>query len=260
MEQIWIPVVIVGVIGLVLGIGLAVASVVLAVPVDEKVSKIRETLPGANCGACGYSGCDSYAEAVAAGEAQPSLCVPGGADTAAQVAEIAGVAAGDFVAKQAFVLCRGNCENTKPKYDYKGLQSCAAASLIFQGPGSCSFGCIGMGDCAAVCDYGAIRVVEGLAQVNPAKCGGCGKCANVCPKNIIEILPQDVPAIVRCVNRDKGAVTRKVCTAGCIGCKICEKKCPTGAVSVTNNVAKIDVDKCTACGACSDACPQKCIN
>lgn len=260
MEQIWIPVVLVGAVGLLLGIGLAVAAVVLAVPVDEKVTKIREALPGANCGACGYSGCDGYAEAVAAGKAEANRCVPGGAETAATVAEIAGVAAGEFVAKQAFVLCRGNCDNTKPKYTYNGLQSCAAAALIFQGPGACNYGCIGMGDCVRVCEYDAIRVVDGLARVNPAKCSGCGKCAHACPKSIIKIMPTQVPSVVRCVNRDKGASTRKVCSAGCIGCKLCEKKCPVGAVSVTNNVAAIDPEKCTGCGACSDACPQKCIN
>lgn len=260
MESILIPVIIVGVIGLVLGIGLTVASILLAVPVDEKVTKIREALPGANCGACGFSGCDGYAEAVAAGNAEANLCVPGGADTSAQVAEIAGVAAGEFVKKQAFVLCRGDCGVTSPKYDYKGLRSCAAASLIFRGPGSCGFGCIGFGDCAAVCEYGAISVKDGLARINGMLCAGCGKCVSVCPKGIIDILPSSVGAVVRCSNKDKGAATRKVCTAGCIGCKICEKKCPSGAVKVENNLAVIDPDKCTGCGICADSCPQKCIN
>lgn len=260
MEQIIIPIIIVGIIGLVLGIGLAVASVLLSVPVDEKVTKIREALPGANCGACGYSGCDGYAEAVAAGEAEANRCVPGGADTAALVAEIAGVAAGDFVAKRAYVLCRGTCEVTNPKYDYRGLNSCAAAAMLFGGPGSCSFGCIGMGDCVSACTYGAIRVVNGVASVDPALCGGCGQCSNVCPKNIIDILPTGAEYLVFCSNKDKGALTRKACSVGCIGCKLCEKKCPVGAVSVSDNLARIDTDKCIGCGECSAVCPQKCIN
>lgn len=259
MNPIIFAVLVVAGIGLVLGVGLTVASVLLAVPVDEKAARLRENLPGANCGACGFSGCDTYAEAMSSGEAEPTLCIPGGADTAAKLAEICGADAGSFVSKAAFVRCNGDCGHTSNKLNYAGEKTCAAASMVFGGPGACGFGCIGFGDCVGACDYGAVSVVNGLARVNPLLCGGCGKCAAACPRKIIDILPVSDMASVRCSNTDKGAVARKVCSISCIGCKICEKKCPEGAISVNNNLAAVDPQKCTGCGICAAACPQKCI-
>ena len=138
-----------------------------------------------------------------------------------------------------------------------GLATSLAA--LFGGPGSCTFGGVGFGDCVKACDYDAIAVIDGLARVNPLLCAGCGKCAAVCPKGIIEVLPAERGAAVRCSNTDKGAAANKVCKVSCIGCHMCEKKCPADAIHVEDNLARVDLEKCTGCGTCASVCPRKCI-
>ena len=170
--EIVIPVIIVGIIGFIAGLGLSLASKFMSVPTDEKQQKIRDALPGANCGACGYSGCDGYAAAVASGEASPDKCAPGGVASAAALAEILGV---EVVTerKTAFIACGGTCENTKQKFNYDGMQSCTAASLVSGGPLECEYGCIGFGDCAKVCPFGAITMQNGRPVVCGDICVGC---------------------------------------------------------------------------------------
>lgn len=256
-----IPILILAAIGLIAGLGLAIASKILAVPVNGKEQQIREVLPGANCGACGFSGCDGYAKALADGTAESTaLCSPGGAKTAESIAAILGVAGDSLVRRAAVVHCRGCHENTGIKMNYSGVQTCRTASQLYGGPGACSYGCIGLGDCVAVCEYGALQIREGVAAVDPALCTACGKCIRTCPKGLIDLLPAETPkAAVLCSSKAKGAQTRKDCKAGCIGCKKCEKVCPSDAVVVTANLAHINPDKCTACGACVENCPQHCI-
>lgn len=258
MNTILIAVIIVGAIGLIAGVGLAVASDVFAVPKDEKAEAITEMLPGANCGACGYSGCAGYAAAISKGDAKNGLCIPGGNDTAKAVAEYLGEDAADVAAVSAVVHCVGNYDNTSDRIEYSGVHSCAAAMQLFGGVASCAFGCVGLGDCASVCDYGAIDVCNGVARVNRTLCRGCGKCVNACPKGIISMAPADV-VFVACSSRVKGNETRKVCKAGCLGCMKCVKACEHGAVTVTDFCASIDPDKCTRCGKCESVCPAKII-
>ncbi len=260
MSMIVLAIIIVSVIGVIAGIGLSVASVALEVPVDEKVEQAREALPGANCGGCGYSGCDAYAEAVAKGEAEPTLCAPGGAETAKKLSEIAGVS-GEFVKKVAYVSCNGGCENTSKKFEYKGIGSCVAVNALFGGDNSCNFGCLGRGDCVSACDEKGVFINEnGIAEIDPNSCIGCGKCAKACPRGIIKLLPEKEPqVIVKCNNKEKGAVARKNCKVACIGCGLCAKVCESGAITVEDNLAFIDPTKCTACGKCIEKCPQKCI-
>lgn len=258
--DILLPVLIVAVIGLVAGAGLSIASVVMAVKVDEKAEKIREVLPGANCGACGYSGCDGYAAALSSGkESSASLCAPGGPAVAAEVAAVLGIQAQQTARKAAVVRCNGTCNNTTDKMIYHGVTSCLAAVQLFGGQGSCQFGCLGFGDCVDVCEYDALKVRDGVAVVDETQCTACARCTQVCPKQLIALQPMDGRAVVRCMNRDKGAVARKKCQAACIGCMKCEKVCESGAVKVTNFLAQVDSEKCIACGKCVDACPQKCL-
>lgn len=259
MIKIIIAVCILGATGL---IGGALLSVVSAIcdkgDKNERLEKIRDALPGANCGACGFAGCDSYAEAVDKGEAEPNLCAPGGANSAKALSEILGVEV-DTSPKMAKVLCAGCTEKVDTKYNYSGMKSCAAAASLGAGPSGCDYGCIGFGDCVNACPFNAIVVENSLASVNADICTGCGKCAKVCPKQIISIVPKKQSATVKCSNKQKGAAAKKICSAACIGCSLCAKACETGAITVENFLAHIDEEKCSACGKCADACPQKII-
>lgn len=145
MMEILIPILAVTVIGLICAVGLAVASSVMAVKEDTRFTEIRACLPGANCGACGYTGCDGYAKALLEPGTKTNLCVPGADAVAAQIAALLGVEAEDVVEKIAVVQCAGTCEATSVKADYRGIPSCAAAKLFYGGNGSCIFGCMGFG-------------------------------------------------------------------------------------------------------------------
>lgn len=259
--SIWLAVLIVGAIGLIAGIGLAVASMVFAVKKDQKAEEVLACLPGANCGGCGYSGCEGYAKAVAAGKAAPTLCAPGGAAAAAAIAKVLGqqADAAGLVKKVALVRCNGTGENTSDKMQYIGIKSCRAASMQFGGTGQCYYGCLGFGDCAVACSFHSIRVIDGVARVNIDACTGCGACVKACPKALIELIPADAKAAVLCRNADPGAKTRQVCKAGCIGCTKCTRVCPTGAAQMQGALAHIEASLCTGCGACADACPTHAI-
>lgn len=245
-------------VGFVFGIILSVASVIMHVPVDEKVSEIRACLPGANCGACGYSGCDGYAEAIASGEAEPYKCTPGGTTTSKALSDLLGV---EIKTEQfvAVVGCNHGNEKANRDYLYEGRQSCSSAKLLYGGQLQCKYGCLGFGDCANVCNYEAIKVVDGVAKVDRDKCVGCAKCAKICPSSVISLIPYDTKVTVNCHNLEKGAISRKKCAASCIGCMKCTKVCETGAISVENFLAHIDTAKCSNCGKCAEVCPQKCI-
>ena len=258
MNNILIAFIAVSAVGLLAGLALALISHFFGVEEDENVKKIRACLPGANCGACGYKGCDDYANAIAQGAA-PNLCIPGGECVAEELGELLGVeieAPKDVV---AFVACNGNCEATSKKATYDGLSTCRAASMLYGGPNACSFGCLGLGDCAAVCPSGAICTKDGIAHVDTSRCIGCGACTKACPKNIIHMVPQETVAVIMCSSKDKGADARRTCKNACIGCKKCEKDCASGAIAVVDNLAQIDYTKCTGCHACIDDCPVGCL-
>ena len=255
MTAILLPVIIVTVIGLVLGSGLALASKFMAVPTDEKQEKIRECLPGANCGACGYTGCDGYAAAIANGEAAPDKCAPGGDSTAKALAEVLGVEI-STIPKVAFIACQ---KNSNKKYEYTGKKSCIAASLVHEGDIDCSFGCLGYGDCTHACKFDAITLQNGKPVVCEDICTGCGACAKVCPKSLISIIPKSSKTRVLCSNCQKGPAVVKVCTTSCIACGMCVKTCENDAISLRNNVAVIDPEKCVNCGKCKEVCKRNAI-
>lgn len=257
--KILIPVGVVAAMGLICGIILAVASKLMAVKEDKLVKALRDCLPGANCGACGYTGCDSYAEALSTGE-KTNLCVPGAGTVAKKIADVLGVEAQSVVEMVAVVSCNGHCNATGPKQEYVGVQNCAAASLIYGGTGKCVFGCLAYGDCAAVCPNGAICIGDDVARIDVSKCTGCGMCAKACPKHLITLMPEVRKTMIMCSNKEKGAVARKKCSNSCIACKKCEKNCPNDAIHVVNNLAVMDFDKCTDCGICASVCPTKIIH
>ena len=254
------PVLIVGSIGILAGIILAIASIIMAVPKDEKAEALEEVLPGANCGACGYSGCSGYAAAMSKGEAEIGLCPPGGEAVSAACAKILGAESVSIERKTAIVSCMGTCDKTSDKMIYDGIKSCAAASALAGSITNCRFGCIGLGDCQNACEYDAISLCNGIALIDPNKCKACNKCVLACPKNLIQIAPLKTQAIVKCSNCDRGAFTMKACSVGCIGCMKCVKTCPVSAIEVKNFCATVDPTKCTGCGLCVEACPKKVID
>ena len=250
-----------GIMGAVFGALLAFAAKIFHVEVDPKQEAVRECLAGANCGGCGYPGCDGYAAAVAAGQAPVNCCVAGGQEAADKIAEIMGVSAGAEEKMVAFVPCSGAEGVAVKRFNYKGPQDCQAA-MLFGGKSNkeCRFACIGLGNCARACKFGAMHIVNGVAKVDRDKCVGCMACAEACPKKIIEKVPYKQAVLVGCRNQDKGAVTRKICDVGCIGCMKCQRECPAEAIKIENFVSTIDYDKCVGCGHCAEICPRGIIN
>lgn len=244
-----------------LGIAIVVVFKFFSVDVNEDEAAIAEMLPGANCGGCGYSGCAAYAAAIASGEDQQlTRCVVGGADTSAEIAAYLGKSAGSFIPRTAIVRCQGDCSRSAPRYSYSGSSSCAVANNLAGGPGSCSHGCMGLGDCQRACQYDAIVIKDGLAHIDPDKCVACGACVSACPRHLISVESKYSDLyLVRCQNPDPGKAVRQVCSIGCIGCRICEKNCPAQAIHMEGKLAVIDQDKCTHCGTCEAKCPSHAI-
>lgn len=259
MTEFFVAIAILLVTGLICAVILALVSKYFGVEEDERQVKVREALPGANCGACGYTGCDGYAEALAKGEAEPHLCVPGAKAVAEKIAEILGVAAGEVSEIMPYVHCNGVFGALERPVEFEGHPSCAIMSLASGGPTACKFSCLGGGDCANVCPTDAICIKDGVARIDRRKCISCGACVKACPKHIIEMIPKGARVAVACSSCDPGAVARKNCKNACIGCKKCEKTCPHGAITVIDNLARIDYSKCTGCGACAEVCPTGCI-
>lgn len=259
MQIIIITTLVIAVIGIVVGAGLVFTGRKFHVEVDERETAVREVLPGNNCGACGYAGCDALAAAIVAGNAPVNACPVGGAPVAQKVGGIMGQTAELTERKVAFVRCKGTCDVTRNQGNYVGIQDCRAAVLSGVNVSECGYGCLGLGSCAAVCPEDAIRVVNGVAMVNRKKCVGCGLCVKACPKNLIELVPASKRVIVQCSNHDRGPLVKKVCSAGCIGCMLCTRQCEFDAIHVANNLASINYDNCTQCGKCVEKCPAKVI-
>ena len=249
-----------GAVAVVFGLILAFADKKFYVETDERVAKVRECLGGANCGACGYAGCDAFAQAVVEGKAKPSGCAPAGAKGVEKISAILGIADTAEAPKVAKVLCNGEIGISKEKFNYVGVKSCRAAASIAGGPKLCPYACVGLGDCEAACKFGAVSIVNALARVDESKCVACGACEKACPRSVIKLMPLESTVVVRCQNKETGRIAREMCMKACIGCKLCERQCEYDAIHFTNGFAVIDPDKCTRCGKCAAKCPAGCIS
>ena len=253
---------IVGIVGLLVGILLVIAAEKFKIEENPLVGAVRELLPGANCGGCGFAGCDACADAIAAGKAPTNACPVGGPEVAKKIAIAMGMdpGAGDFKQMVAFVKCAGTCDKAVKKYDYYGIKDCYAISVV---PGSddkgCEYGCMGYGACVKACKFDAMHIVDGVAVVDEDKCTGCQACIKTCPQHIIALVPKGQAYKVQCSSHKRGKDVMSVCQAGCIGCTLCTKQCEFDAIHMDNNVAVIDYDKCTGCGKCAEKCPKKII-
>ena len=214
------------------------------VDVDRRVLSIMETLPGANCGGCGYVGCGEYAEAVALEHEEVNKCTVGGGNCTLAVAGIMGVEVGETLPYRPVVHCGAHYDDRLGRNEYRGDMRCSAANLVTDVQG-CTYGCLGFGDCTRVCEFDAIHVIEGLATVDYDKCVGCGACARVCPRNIITITPFKTERMlaVTCTNKDKGKDVISVCNVGCIGCGACART--SSLFTIENNLSTINYDEYT---------------
>ena len=228
---------------------------------DPRIDDVEQSLPSANCGGCGFAGCRALAEAIVKDNSlEGKFCPVGGNDTMQKVAQIMNLAAPASTRKTAVVRCNGTCDNRPKTSNYEGAKSCSIASMNSGGETGCQFGCLGFADCCVVCDFGAIHMnpVTGLPEVDDDKCTSCGACVKACPKMLIElrkIAVKNRKIYVSCRNTEKGAVAKKACAVACIACGKCQKECAFEAITIENNLAFIDSEKCRLCRKCVSVCP-----
>ena len=258
MNTIVLAIIIVTIVGLLGAAILVAAAKFMAVYEDPRVGEITAVLAGANCGGCGYAGCADYAKAIVEGKAPTYKCAPGGDKTNDAINLIMGNDTDNRPSLRATVICNGGV-NCGKRFDYQGIQTCAAAAAVAGGPSACAFGCLGLGDCTRACKFDAIHVVNGVAVVDRTKCTGCTACTVACPRHIIQMKPIASQPAVKCSSKDKGPVVNKACRVGCIACGLCVRNCPNEAIFLKDNVAVIDYTKCNGCGTCVSKCPKKAI-
>lgn len=254
------------IVGALAALLLFVVSKKFHVEEDARIELVNEALPGANCGGCGYPGCSGFARACVEAESMEGLfCTVGGNDTMLKVADILGRTAVEAEPQLAVVRCNGTCDARPKVNQYDGASSCAIAAATYGGETGCTFGCLGLGDCTLACGFDAIKMnpLTGLPEVDEERCTACGACVKACPKMIIELRkkgPKGRRVFVSCVNKEKGGVAKKACDNACIGCSKCFKECKFEAITIANNLAYIDANKCRLCRKCVEACPTGAIH
>lgn len=250
-----------GGLSLIFGFILAIAFKKLAVQISEEEKKIRDLLPGANCGACGFPGCDAYAHALAqkTGEYPPNLCTVGGSETTKQIGEILGIEVEETEPQVCVLRCKGGRQEAVERFEYIGPGDCRSNYILLGGNKACEFGCLGGGHCVTVCPFGAIRMGPNhLPIIDPDKCTACGICVKECPRGVLELIPRSQLVYLACKSQEKGKAVKNVCKVGCIGCSLCVKVCPyEGAIEMDGALPLMHYSECTSCGICFNKCPTK---
>lgn len=260
MSTLLVSIVCIGAVGLVCGLALALGARFLAVKEDPRIAQIQACLPGANCGGCGFAGCQAYAAAIVKGDAPFNRCTPGGVCAATGIAKVMGVSFdGEIEEFVAVVKCGGDDLSAVKKFAYNGITDCAAAAAVAGGDKGCPYGCLGYGSCVRVCPSHAIEIVKGIAKVHSELCIGCGACAQVCPRRVIELIPRSSRVHVFCKSQDNGATVRKYCSKGCIGCRLCLKNAAEGVIIVDGTLARVNHSIPFDGDAALEKCPTKCL-
>jgi len=260
-EVIIFSITVLGSLGLIFGLCLALASHFFHVKMDKRIEDVYNALPDLNCGACGYPGCKKYAESIVKDGVDPTHCAPGGAESAEKIAAIMGIEhSGDKIKQVAHVFCCGG-DNAKKIFDYQGIKNCSSAVLVSGGPLQCDYGCMQFYSCQKACQFDAIKINDiGIPEIIPEKCTGCMACVKQCPKNIIQMIPANAQVFINCNSKDRGKQVMDACSKGCIGCTKCVKACPVQAITMVEGLAVIDHEKCVKCLKCIDVCPVKVIS
>lgn len=258
-ELIW-AVVVLGGTGLVCGAILAVAARVFHVFEDPRIGQVTALLPGINCGGCGYAGCSDYAKKIVEAGVEISLCKPGGAETVNKVASFLGVVAKVEERKVALVLCQGGDTVAIRNAEYNGVADCVAADLAGGAGKGCRYGCLGLGSCSRVCPVGAIEIrADRLSIVHPELCISCGKCVATCPRKLIRLVPESRFIHILCSSRDRGPVTKRLCSTGCIACTLCFKACGGNGIRMEGTLAVVDYAIALDNETVIEKCPQNTI-
>ena len=246
-------------IGVVVGIILGISGNRLRAKSGGIVEKLTTILPGTDCGACGFSSCEAFAESLAVKSVRPNKCSLADTATIVQLARMSGQKALRTQRMRAQIMCSGTSDLAPKKFKYDGIMDCVSVAQLGTGDKACPYGCLGYGTCVKTCPFNAIKVENGVAVVEYEKCIGCGLCADACPKHLIRMVPYDSEYWVGCHARSKGDIVKSYCGVGCIGCGICEENCSVDAIKLVNNLASIDYKKCIQCGTCFEKCPRSSI-
>lgn len=266
MNTLVLTVLTLSVLGILLAIILYFVAQKFKVEEDPRIDEVEKMLPGANCGGCGFAGCRAMADALVTRENIASLfCPVAGAGVMTDIAGFLGKVAPEKEPMVATMRCGGTCQKRPKVNHYDGALNCAVVNTFYVGESACAFGCIGYGDCVDACKFDALHLntETGLVEVNPDKCTACGACVKACPKGLFELRkkwPKNRAVYVACRSKNRGAVVMKACKAGCIGCGKCEKVCAFGAITIENNLAYIDFEKCKLCRKCVNECPTGAIH
>jgi Na+-translocating ferredoxin:NAD+ oxidoreductase subunit B len=253
------------IIGVVSAIILFFVAQTFKITEDPRIDEVESMLPGANCGGCGFPGCRGMADAlVKASDISDLNCPVSDREVMKQIGAFLGHEVTSLEPKIAVIRCNGSCQNRPLTNNYVGAKSCAYTNSLYAGNTGCSYGCYGFGDCVAVCKFDAIYIdpLTNLPVVSEEKCVACGACVKACPKLIIELRnkgKKNRRIYVSCINKDRGVVAKKACNVACIGCSKCQKACAFDAITIENNLAYIDFNKCKLCRKCVAECPTHSI-